>query len=161
MLANILCSWPRVSLALGLPADTAGIDLVQYWRQYMADTPLIPPKVVNGGPILENVSQGDDVDIEKFPTPKWHEDDGGYYIGTAAMVVMKDPDSDWINCGCYRIQSHDAKTASIMISGGKQGGMILKKYHDRGEPCPVAVVSGLHPAMFMIAGTEMPLGKSE
>ena len=161
VLANILCSSPRVSLALGLPADTAEIDLVQYWRDYMADTPLFPPKVVNGGPILENVSEGDDVDIEKFPTPKWHEHDGGYYIGTAAMVVMKDPDSGWVNCGCYRVQSHDAKTASVMISKGKQGGMILNKYHERGEPCPVAVVAGLHPAMFMISGTEMPLGKSE
>lgn len=161
VLANILCSSPRVSLALGLPADTSEIDLVQYWREYMADTPLKPPKTVNGGPIMENFAEGDDVDIEKFPTPKWHEMDGGHYIGTAAMVVMKDPDSDWINCGIYRVQSHDAKTASLMISGGKQGGMILKKYHDRGEPCPVAVVTGLHPAMFMISGTEMPHGKCE
>ncbi|MDH3240379.1 MAG: UbiD family decarboxylase [Alphaproteobacteria bacterium] len=161
VLANILCSTPRVNLAVGLPAEAPPIDLVQYWRRYMADPPLVAPKPVNGGPVLENLAEGEAVNLEKFPTPRWHELDGGYYIGTAAMVVMKDPDSDWINCGIYRVQSHDARTASVMISSGKQGGMILKKYHERGEPCPVAVVAGMHPAFFMIAGTEMPHGKSE
>lgn len=161
VLANILCSTPRVSLAVGLPADASEIDLVNYWRDYMRDPPLIPPKEVNGGPVLENVSTGDDIDIEKFPSPRWHEDDGGYYIGTASMVIMKDPDSGWINFGCYRIQSQGRNAASVMISKGKHGGLILEKYHQRGEACPVAVVCGMHPALFMISGTEMPHGKSE
>ena len=46
-----------------------------------------------------------DVDIGSIPTPVWHEHDGGPFIGTACMVVMKDPDSGWINYGAYRIQS--------------------------------------------------------
>jgi hypothetical protein len=31
----------------------------------------------------------------------------------------------------------------------------------RGEPCPVAVVVGMHPALFMVAGLEIPYGKNE
>jgi 4-hydroxy-3-polyprenylbenzoate decarboxylase len=37
----------------------------------------------------------------------------------------------------------------------------MRKYHDRREPCPVAVVCGMHPALFMLAGLEIPYGKSE
>jgi 4-hydroxy-3-polyprenylbenzoate decarboxylase len=161
VLANILCSTPRVSLALGLPADTSEIGLVEHWREYMRDEPLIPPVTVNGGPVLDNVSEGADVDILKFPTPRWHEQDGGYYIGTACMVIMKDPDSDWINFGCYRIQAHDRNLASVMMSKGKHGDQIVAKYHERGESCPVAVVLGMHPALYMVSGSEMPHGKTE
>ena len=48
-----------------------------------------------------------------------------------------------------------------MCSKGKHGDMIQKKYHERGQPCPVAVVCGMHPALFMIAGLEIPHGKNE
>jgi 4-hydroxy-3-polyprenylbenzoate decarboxylase len=39
--------------------------------------------------------------------------------------------------------------------------MIQRKYFERGKPCPVAVVCGMHPALFMIAGLEIPHGKNE
>ena len=161
VLANILTSVRRINIALGLPIDTSEIDLVRYWRKYMKDAPSIPPTTVDGGPVLENVGTGDDVDILKIPTPRWHEHDGGYYIGTACMVIMKDPDSGWINYGAYRIQAHDRNVASVMTSKGKHGNLILNKYHQRGEPCPIAVVVGMHPAVFMVAGLEIPYGKNE
>ena len=152
VLANILTSVPRINLALGLPIDTPEVALVNRWRDYMRDQPVHTPVEVNGGPLNENVFEGDDIDITTIPSPRWHERDGGYYIGTACMVVMKDPDSGWINYGAYRIQAHDAKTASVMVSKGKHGNMIMNKYFDRGERCPIAVVAGMHPALFMVAG---------
>lgn len=161
VLANILTSVPRINIALGKPVDTSEIELVQYWREYMKDAPSIPPVEVNGGPLVENVFKGDEVDITTIPTPRWHEHDGGYFIGTACMVVMKDPDSGWINYGAYRIQAHDRNVASVMTSKGKHGNLIMRKYHERGEPCPIAVVAGMHPALFMVAGLEMPYGKNE
>ncbi len=77
------------------------------------------------------------------------------------MVIMKDPDSGWINYGAYRIQVHDRNVASVMTSKGKHGNLIMRKYHERGEPCPIAVVIGMHPALFMVAGIEIPYGKNE
>jgi 4-hydroxy-3-polyprenylbenzoate decarboxylase len=161
VLANILTSVPRINIALDLPVDTSEVELVGYWREYMKGAPTIPPVEVNGGPLLENVSEGADVDITTIPTPRWHEHDGGYFIGTACMVVMKDPDTGWINYGAYRIQAHGPKLASVMTSKGKHGNLIMRKYHEKGEPCPIAVVAGMHPALFMIAGLEMPYGKNE
>jgi UbiD family decarboxylase len=74
---------------------------------------------------------------------------------------MKDPDSGWINYGAYRVQVHDRALATVMASKGKHGDIIMRKYHDRGEPCPIAVVVGVHPGLFAVAGLEMPYGKNE
>ena len=119
------------------------------------------PVTVKTGPVMENVHTGKDIDIFKIPVPRWHEHDGGYYIGTGDMVIMRDPDSGWINYGAYRVQAHDRNVATVMFSKGKHGDIIKRRYHERGEPCPIAVVCGMHPALFMIAGLEIPYGRNE
>ena len=116
VVANILTSVRRINLTLGLPAESSEMDLVRYWRGYMQNPQTIPPVTVAGGALLENVATGADIDILKIPAPKWHEHDGGPYIGTGCIVVMKDPDSGWINFGTYRVQSHEPNVASVMMS---------------------------------------------
>ncbi len=161
VLSNLLTSVPRINITLGLPADASEMELIRYWRDYMKGAPAIPPTVVNGGAVMENYWEGDAVDIDRIPTPKWHEHDGGRYIGTGCMVVMKDPDTGWINYGAYRVQAHGSKIASVMTSKGKHGNLIMRRYHERGEPCPIVVVVGMHPALFTIAGLEIPYGRNE
>src|SRR5579863_10052812 len=100
ILANILTSIRRINITLGLDPNASAIDLVHYWRRYMKEAKAIPP-------VTENVHTGSDIDIFKIPVPRWHEHDGGYYIGTGDMVIMRDPDSGWINYGAYRVQAHD------------------------------------------------------
>ena len=137
------------------------MEQIQWWRNYFKNAPSQPTKAVNGGPLLDNVLEGKDVNIEKIPTPVWHEHDGGPFIGTACLVVMKDPDSGWVNYGTYRVQSHEPNVASVMMSPGKHGLIIMRKYHERGQPCPVAVIAGMHPALVMLGGIEIPYGKNE
>ncbi len=161
VLANILTSVPRINIALGLPPAASEMELVQWWRTYMRDKPSHKPREVNGGPVLDNVLSGDAVNIQKIPTPVWHEHDGGPFIGTACMVVMKDPDSGWVNYGTYRVQSQGPNLATVMMSPGKHGRIMMTKYHERGQPCPVAVIAGLHPALFMLGGLEIPYGQNE
>ncbi len=161
IIANVLTSVKRIALTLGLPADTSEVDLVRFWRDYFRQSKAIPPRLVNNGPVFENIATGDAIDILKIPTPRWHEHDGGHYIGTGCMVVMKDPDTGWINYGAYRVQAHGKDLASVMTSKGKHGNLIMRRYHERGEPCPIAVVAGMHPALFMVAGLEIPYGKNE
>jgi 4-hydroxy-3-polyprenylbenzoate decarboxylase len=161
ILANILTSIRRINMTMGHPAEGSEIELVRHWRNYMKAAKTIPPVEVASGALLDNVKTGDDIDLFKIPVPRWHEHDGGYYIGTGDMVVMRDPDTGWINYGAYRVQAHDKRLATVMCSKGKHGDMIQKKYFERGLPCPVAVVCGMHPALFMIAGLEIPHGKNE
>jgi 4-hydroxy-3-polyprenylbenzoate decarboxylase len=161
ILANILTSVRRINLTLGLPIDGSAVELVSYWRRYMKEARGIPPVTVAAGPLMTHVLRGQDIDIGRIPTPRWHEHDGGYYIGTGCMVVMQDPDTGWINYGAYRVQSHAPRVASLMCSKGKHGDLIKRRWHERGKPCPVAVVVGMHPALFMVAGLEVPYGRNE
>ena len=117
----------------------------------------IPANVVETGPVLENVLTGDAVDMLKFPTPKWHEQDGGRYIGTGDMILTRDPETDWVNSGAYRVMVHDKDHAALMISPGKHGRMNREKYWAKGEPCPVVVVAGQDPLLYMVSGMEVPM----
>ena len=101
--------------------------------------------IVNDGPLLENVGEGDDVDILKFPVPIHHEEDGGRYIGTACGVITRDPDTDRINSGTYRCMVHDGQNLGVMISNGKQGLIHRDKYFDRGEECKFVILVGEDP----------------
>src|SRR5262249_61229622 len=76
------------------------------------------------------------------------------YIGAGSIVVMRDPDGGWINASIYRVQVHGKNRVTIQFDHqGRHGAIIAKKYWDRGKACPVAVVNGEDPALF-IAGVE-------
>jgi 4-hydroxy-3-polyprenylbenzoate decarboxylase len=121
----------------------------------------IKPKVVQGGPITRNIMRGEDVDVLSFPAGKWHEHDGGRYIGTEVLVINKDPDSDWVNLGTYRVMVQDKKTLSVFIEPGKHGSLIREKWWARGKPCPMVVCVGQAPILGMVAGTSSGYGLSE
>jgi 4-hydroxy-3-polyprenylbenzoate decarboxylase len=104
---------------------------------------------------------GADVDIGRFPTPLWHPDDGGRYIGTGGYTVTVDPDSGWMNLGTYRVMVHDGQHAGCYICPGKHGRIHRDKYQARGEPMPVSIVIGGDPMTFLTACTEMPAGVCE
>ena len=109
VLANIIMSRPRCAIALGLPPDATEDELIKWWRHYLGDAPNHPPVEVNGGPLIDNVTEGAAVNIQSLPSPKWHEHDGGNFIGTGCIVAMRDPDSGWVNYGTYRVQSHERR----------------------------------------------------
>jgi 4-hydroxy-3-polyprenylbenzoate decarboxylase len=137
------------------------LQIVEKWREFNAANRLVPYETVHSGPVLECVQEGDAVDLCGFPAPRWHEDDGGRYIGTGCLVVMRDPDSGWVNTGAYRVQVHDERTAGIMITRGRHGDVIMRKYWERGQACPVAVSLGHHPLLLMLAGIPIPEGVCE
>ena len=61
---------------------------------------------------------GDDVDVLKFPSPIWHEKDGGRYIGTGTFSITRDPEENWLNAGAYRAQVHGR--TSVGIADGRR-----------------------------------------
>ncbi len=161
VLGNVLTSPARVALSGGLDPSISKIELVKAWQTINASTKLIPPKVVPAGPVKECLQIGDEVDLNQFPAPRWHEDDGGQFIGTGSFVIMKDPDSGWVNGGAYRVQVHDERTLTVMITRGKHGDVIMRKYWERGQACPVAISFGHHPLFLMVGGLGIPHEQSE
>ncbi|HZU07399.1 MAG TPA: UbiD family decarboxylase [Chloroflexota bacterium] len=156
-----LGSIERIAYTLGLPTNRSKRELVDLWRRRVKEIRPIEPVEVDDGPILENVLLGKDVDVLRIPAPKWHEDDGGRYIGTGSFDITRDPDEGWVNLGTYRVMVHDRYRVGYYISPGKHGRIQREKYFARGEKCPVAVVVGSDPLLFLAACTEIPYGLSE
>lgn len=162
VVSNAVNTASRVALALGLPHDASKIDMVKALRRKLAGiSTLVPPVEVASGPVTQNILTGDDVDILKFPVPRWHELDGGRYIGTGAMIVMRDPDDGSINIGCYRVQAFEKDVATIHIVAQRHGALIRNKYWERGQRVPVAVVCGQDPLLWYASTMAVPRGVSE
>jgi len=139
----------RRNMTLGFSPDLPKLALTEAFRlNYLAELKQLPHRVVDDGPIFENVLLGDDIDVSKFPAPIWHQADGGRYIGTGSFNVTRDPDEGWINCGTYRVVIHDQKSVGFYISPGKHGRIQRDKYQARGEPMPVAIVVGGDPSVY-------------
>jgi 4-hydroxy-3-polyprenylbenzoate decarboxylase len=153
ILTNAMDTQRRALLALELPLDLDMDAAVEaYEKRVFGSYRPIPPAEVEHGPILENVFTGDAIDLWKFPTPRWHDGDGGRYIGTGCMVIMRDPDSGVVTFGCYRVMVSDKALAGLYISPSHTGATIEKKYWRRGRSCPVAVSMGQEPVLFLGAG---------
>ena len=156
----------RVALTLGLPLKyERKVDIVQRYHQRMQNLKTLPPRFVKDGPILQNVLEGDKVDVLKFPVPRHHEQDKARYIGTADCVMTQDPDDGWFNLGAYRAQVYDGKTVGCQITEGKHGRIHRDKYFERGQPMkvvdpvrpgPAAVHAGVEPAAGNRASSTSP-----
>lgn len=161
VLTNLVATPKRLAIAFGLPPGIPNVEIVRQIKEKFKSLKSIPPAVVKSGPLLENIQRDDDVNLLKFPVPFWHELDGGRYIGTADMVIMKDPIGNWVNMGTYRIQLHDKNTLGLYISPGHQGRLIRENYWAQGKACPVAVVFGAHPLVWVPSTLAMPWGVEE
>jgi len=160
--SNLISNPVRSGLTVGMPADASPINLVARWRELLKGVKPIPPRVVSTGPILENVETGADIDMTVFPTPQWHELDGGRYIGTADCVITGEPEEGgWVNIGIYRVQIHDRNTLGLYVSPGHHARIMREKYWEKGKSCPVVVTFGQDPLLFLVAGQSIPYGMSE
>src|SRR5204862_5025890 len=65
-----LSSVRRIALTLGLPLEyERRVDVVRTYHARMQNLKPLPPRFVNDGPVLENVLEGDDIDVLKCPVP--------------------------------------------------------------------------------------------
>ena len=154
--ANLVSSTERLALTLGMKAGLSDIDFIQAWRRQVKKIAPVTAETVSTGPLFENVQKGKDVNVLKFPVPRWHELDGGRYIGTDDLVITRDPEEDWVNVGTYRIMVHGPDRLALHMSPGKHGRVHKEKYHQQGKCLPVAVSFGHHPINFVVASTDVP-----
>lgn len=92
VLANIF-GGKRKNMTLGFSPELDKVALSNAFSRAWDTRRVIPPVYVENSPIFENVVIGKDVNIEIFPTPTWHEGDGGRYIGTGSYNVTQDPET--------------------------------------------------------------------
>ena len=159
---NATTSPQRAALALGLDPGLRPLDALKAWMDKRRDLVSRKPVVVDAAPVLEHSASGAQVDLAQFPAPHWHREDGGVYIGSGSLVVTADDAGNWINASIYRVQVHGRNRVTIQFDHqGRHGAMIARKFWERGKPCPIAVVNGQDPALFIAGFEYLAAGQSE
>ncbi len=146
----------RKKWAIGLDLDEHTI-LDQMLERML--TP-IAPKITHGStPVKEIIKTGTDINLYDFPTMLTSEKDGGRYFASG-IAIIKDPDTGIRNLSVHRqmITGKD-KTGFVMIP--RQARQIYEKYSARGEAMPVAMVYGIHPAIFFASSFTTAFGNDE
>jgi phenylphosphate carboxylase beta subunit len=159
VLTGAFVSPKRLAMALGMPTTYSMCDMAKEWMR-MTTKEAIPPIEVNTGPVMENVIEGDKIDLTKFPAPKFFPLDGGRYIGTAALEIEREPETGDINLAMRRMMLLGERTIGVQVAEGKRGEMILEKHRKMGKPVPCAIVIGADPITLMAANAPT-MAKSE
>jgi 4-hydroxy-3-polyprenylbenzoate decarboxylase len=114
------------------------------------------PKIVTKGPCQE-VIKHDGFSLFDYPVLQCWPEDAGRFI-TLPMVFSRNPDTGKRNCGCYRMQIYDDRTAGMHWQTHKQGAehyrrMLAQSSKDRMD---VAVAIGSDPATMYSAILPLP-----
>ena len=114
------------------------------------------PKIIDKGPCQEIIKR-DGFSLFDYPVLQCWPEDAGRFI-TLPMVFSRNPDTGKRNCGCYRMQIYDERTAGMHWQTHKQGAehyrrMLALGSKDRME---VAVAIGSDPATMYSAILPLP-----
>lgn len=155
-----LSNYRRLNMMLGLPDDTHPRELVKLARNILNEH--VEPKIVETGPVKENILKGADVDLYDFPVPFWNRVDGGRYILTFAGCVTKDPVTSVPNVGIYRGMLADKTTIPMLMWRAQHIGHHSSAWQQSGKrEMPIAFVIGWEPSLGFCAGQPVPKGVSE
>jgi 4-hydroxy-3-polyprenylbenzoate decarboxylase len=163
-LFGMLGSTWRIAKTLGLPEDRIDfLGIADSWYRKAKEIRPLPPRLVNSAPILENTLTGEQIDVLKFPVPRFHEFDRNRYLGTSHAVIQRDPDDGWVNLGTYRVMVVDRDRLALHATPGKHGNILTyEKYFGRGKVMPIAIAIGLDPVLWWLScQTDTPWGASE
>jgi UbiD family decarboxylase len=161
-LFNLLgTSLRRVALSLGLDPGLGSREVIRATRLKLKEE--IPPVIVDraAAPVNQNIQKGAQVDLRIFGAPKHWPLDGGRYIGTADVVLTRDPDLGHINVGTYRMMVHDRNHVGLYLSPGKDARLHIARAWQRGEAVEVAAALGVHPLWMIVGSQTFPKNMSE
>ncbi|MPZ13546.1 MAG: hypothetical protein GEU73_03845 [Chloroflexi bacterium] len=156
LVVNLVGAPAQLGVAFGTDAEEPQI----YAKIVQGMQNRIPSRIRPTGPVKEEIHRGDEVDLSAFPTPWWHEHDGGQYIATTAGLITRDPNTGNLNMGSYRCMIKDKNT--VTWSGGTRtqrdpgGGDHILANEAKGLPTPVAIVLGMDPYLSLATGTPVP-----
>ena len=124
----------------------------------------IDPVIVDAkdAPCKANILTGDDANLLHLPGPMVHDGDGGRYLATWHFVVSKDPETQAINWGMYRMMVFDEKTmVGPVLPFSDMGKMFYGKYVPKNQPMPFAAVLSADPVSSLASCAPSPIPEDQ
>lgn len=162
ILINMLgASKERFALAVGLDPDLSTRDMIAATQQILKKR--IPPKLIPSAraPVSEVLLTGGEIDLTRFPVPKFWPGDGGRYIGTGSVMLTRNPETGVLNAGVYRHQLHSSNVIGLSMVPGRHGLRNCEAWWSRGRPAEVVLAHGIDPALFIAATQSFGYNESE
>jgi UbiD family decarboxylase len=145
----------RVAWALGVDEDDVDRAYAEREERF------IPPLEWKGPPpCQEVVLTGDDIDLFSLPILRHYERDGGRYV-TAGLQVAVDPTSGIRNVSIHRMLLLDRNRLTVFAPLGRHLRTIIERWHELGEPAPIATAIGTEPATQIASQSRVPFGVDE
>jgi UbiD family decarboxylase len=134
-------------------------DIPKIWQRARANP--IPPRLVETGPVKENILTGNKINLELFPSPMWTiPHDPSPYL-TATCVATRDPETGKQNLGTYRCEVKGPRELALWVNFTHDARKHVELYARRGEPAPVAIVMGTDPTIGHCSVVNLPYGVDE
>ncbi|MEC0240113.1 UbiD family decarboxylase [Paenibacillus dokdonensis] len=145
----------RIALSLGLPVEMGITELIEAWS-FLPEAAPLPPREIKNAPCKETKIFGDDIDLTSLPVPYLHVGDGGRYINTYGVMIVRSPDGSWVNWSITRVMLHDKRTMAGVVVPSQHIGKIYEQWKALGQKMPFALCLGVDPGISMIAGYPLP-----
>jgi len=121
----------------------------------LADLGSVFPRIVSKGPCQELV-RTEGFSLHDYPVLQCWPGDAGRFI-TLPLVFSRNPDTGKRNCGMYRMQIFDERTAGMHWQTHKQGAEHYRRMQHHGQTrMDVAVAIGADPATMYSAILPLP-----
>lgn len=157
LVTNVFASRIRV-------ARLFGVERTQLHRAY-AERSQRPqqPRVVAHGPVLDEVTSGDQVDVRTLPMIRHFTGDRAPYITSGVLVAEGEPGAGpWSgNLSYHRAMVDTPNQLATSLHSRGHLWRLLRLAEERGEPLPVAMVVGGHPLFMLAASARVAAGVDE
>lgn len=155
LVCGVLGTYQRYSQALGMESDLH--SMVHTYAQSCGKP--IPAVIVSKAACQSHTNYKGDIDLTVLPVPKWNPLDGGKYVGTLGVTIVKDPETGIRNAGIYRQQMLGKDR--LGLNANQQIGIVYRKYQARGMAMPLAICIGAEPCVLAGSLARVPLGIDE
>ncbi|KAK4506227.1 hypothetical protein PRZ48_004192 [Zasmidium cellare] len=150
----------RIARHLALPPTASMKQIIEYLIAGTERQPVDPVRISAESAPCKEIKIFD-VDLTALPSPTLHHGDGGKYIQTYGIHIVKSPDGEWENWAISRAMVHSKTHFVTAMIWPQHLWKIKEMWKAIGKDCPWALAIGVPPAAVMAGAAPLPDGVSE
>ncbi|MBI2874597.1 MAG: UbiD family decarboxylase [Firmicutes bacterium] len=158
LMSNLHATRQKCAIALDLEKHEWRSELVEEYSRRQRNR--IKPIIVSReeAPVKQVIRTGKDIDLFELPAMAIHAMDGQAYLND--VVIAADPDTGVYNSSHHRMKIK-SKTRTGLYASPRHLWSYFRRAEERGEPLPIAMVHGHHPAIHLAAESIVPIEDDE